>query len=91
MAPGETLNHQASRTPQDPIQRVPTRKEGNDGHSATAELREQSADAQMTGVDHLAAPQISHSLGPQPEGQVDETEIEIDLGVEELLPRCGLA
>lgn len=85
----EGTEHQVARCPQSPIHRMSARQKGHDRHSASSEFRNRVMDRRVARIDHLAPSKVSQRLGSTPKLEIDAREVQVEIGIEELLFGCG--
>jgi hypothetical protein len=85
----EWADDQVSRSPQHPIHGMSAGEEGQNGLFPFSQLTDRALDRRVPGIDHLAAAQVSQCVGSESKFEVDECDIQVEIGVEEFLLRSG--
>ena len=68
-----------------------TRQEAKHGRAAVPQLPEDATNSVVLGVDHLCASEKAQPLDLESECEVEPRDVEVEVGIEELLFERGLA
>src|SRR5258706_550554 len=87
--PRRASEHARLHAAEEAIHRMIAGQEAHGRSAANAEIREPPVHRLVLGIDHQRAPQEADRIGLEVETEIDAREIQIEIGVVELLPNRG--